>query len=145
MTYMDIYAYFNNTHNIIILCAFKCKLLTKVYSFRKYHYVYYGNKLWFWMVTRVNSLGMFKKNWSSILNNYMAINFLYGETYFNNLSSKKQTLISLFLIGWFASIFKGFQFGFHVQRSNNKYAIEFYLSSFIFHVRAITKNHQYVI
>jgi hypothetical protein len=29
---MDIYAYFNNTHNIIILCAFKCKLLTKVYS-----------------------------------------------------------------------------------------------------------------
>jgi hypothetical protein len=31
---MDIYAYFNNNHNIIILCAFKCKLFTKVYSLK---------------------------------------------------------------------------------------------------------------
>jgi hypothetical protein len=62
----------------------------------------------------------------------MAINFLHGETYFNNLSSKKQTLIFLFLIGWFASISKGFQFGFHVQRFKNKYAIKCYLSSFMY-------------
>ncbi len=32
MTYMDIYAYFNNTHNIIILCAFKCKLFNLVFT-----------------------------------------------------------------------------------------------------------------
>lgn len=67
------------------------------------------------MATKVNSLGMSQKNWSSILYNYMAINFFYGETYFNNLSSKKQTLISLFLIGWFASIFEGFQLVFMLK------------------------------
>jgi hypothetical protein len=34
MTYMDIYAYFKNTHNIIILCAFKCKLFNLVFMFK---------------------------------------------------------------------------------------------------------------